>query len=144
MCEKTRQKLNNLKTSKGNMTNGAKEGFNILLDEHEQNAKRMGNLERKVDDLSQRLNIMETATAETLKTSAETLKMVNEINKKLTEGEVEDKAAQMDFLQKIFSSKFGKGLIIFLLLTVVASGVAVVYLVNNYKQVTEIVESIKN
>lgn len=143
MCEKARRELEQLKTVNGKMTSETKKGLNIMFTELENtNAKisitneKLNTVDKKVDDLGERLNIMETATAETLK-------IVNSINKKLTEGEVEDKAAQMDFLQKIVGSKFGKGVIIFLLVTLVASGVAVVYLINNYKQVTEIVESIK-
>lgn len=143
MCEKARKALEELKTVNGKMTSETKKGLNIMFTELENtNAKisitneKLNTVDKKVDDLCERLNIMETATAETLK-------IVNSINQKLTEGDVEDKAAQMDFLQRIFSSKFGKGVIIFLLVTLVASGVAVVYLVNNYKQVTEIVDSIK-
>lgn len=136
MCEKTRKALDELKTTNGNMTSGAKRGFNLMLDELERTNEKINTVDKKVDNLNDRFNIMETATAETLK-------IVNDINEKISVDKVEEKAAQMDFLQKIVGSKFGKIVITVLFCAVLASGVALVYFINNYKQVTEIVDSIK-
>ena len=136
MCEKTRKALDELKTTNGNMTSGSKRGFNLILDELERTNEKINSVDKKVDGIDNRLHIMETATAETLK-------IVNSINKKISVDKVEEKAAQMDFLQRIVGSKFGKAVIIFFAVTVIASGVALVYFINNYKQVTEIVDSIK-
>ena len=143
MLEKTRQKLNKLATTQGKMTSGAQTGFNLVLDEQERTNIKMAELSKKDDNLANRLNTVEEVTAETSKMSAEIFKMVNEINKKLSDGNVEDKAANMDFLQKIVGSKFGKAVIVFFAAALIASGVALVYVVDNYKQVSELVESVK-
>ena len=141
--EESRKALNNLKTVKGSMTTESKKGFDIMFCELERNNKKLNvaynkinALDKKVDDLSVRLNIMETATAETLK-------IVNSINEKITVDKVEEKAAQMDFLQRIVSSKFGKIVIGILFCAVLAAGIGVVYIINHSNEVTELVDSIK-
>lgn len=146
-----------LPVQEGAMTSTSKDAINILLGEVEKNGLKTEAVAGDLKNLRESFNTCAklltntseqiTNTSEQVKAlnlaQAESMRRTNEIYEMLSVNHVEEKAAQMDFLQRIVGSKFGKAVIIFLAVAVVASGVAVVYFINNYKQVTEIVDSIK-
>lgn len=150
MGERTRKLLNMLPVQDGAMTSTSKDAINILLGEVEKNGLKTEAVAGDLKNLRESFNTcakLLANTSEQIKAlnlaQAESMRRTNEIYEMLSVNHVEEKAAQMDFLQRIVGSKFGKAVIIFLAVAVVASGVAVVYFINNYKQVTEIVDSIK-
>ena len=120
-------------TKPGAMTEGAKQGFEIMLDEISKVHTEVNNLTTQVQAQNHRLGVMETATAQTLE-------MVNKINEKLEANNIEQKAAVMDAFQKFAGSKIGKAIIILFLL---CGGLSIAYVVEHATNVSQIVESVK-
>lgn len=129
MCEKTRRFIQNLPAAKGAMNEGSKDAIMALLDEIEA-------LSHKQDNLDKRLTTIETATAETLKISAE-------LYKKLDVNKIEEKAAQLDLLTKFASSKLGKTLLIIGLVSLLGCGLATAYLIEHSHEVSQLADSVK-
>lgn len=121
MCEKTRQRLEKLRTIKGVMTSGAKEGFCIMLEEIEKTNQAISEIKAAQTQQAERTTAIENGLGEVLK-------VVNGLNEKLTTNQIEDKAAVMTFLQKVASTKTGKTLLIFLF---VFSGLAFAYMIEH-------------
>lgn len=121
MCEKTRKRLESLRTVKSPMTSGAREGFAIMLEEITKTNQAIAEI--KAAQLQQ--NERQTAVENGL---CEVLKVVNNIQDKLTINQIEDKAAVMTFLQKIVSTKTGKAFILFLF---IFSGLAFAYMIEH-------------
>lgn len=121
MCKKTRAKLNALKTKQGAMTTGTKKGLDIMLDELEKTSKAQAEIKEAQVAQGERLTAVENGLFEVLK-------VVNTINDKLTNTNMEEKAAVMTALQKIVGTKAGKAFIGFLLLF---SGLAFAYMIEH-------------
>lgn len=133
MCKETKKKVSRIMTKPGAMTEGAKQGFEIMLDEISKVHTEVNNLATQVQAQNHRLEIMETATAQTLE-------MVNKINDKLETNQVEQKAAVMDAFQKFAGSKIGK---IIIILFLICGGLSIAYVVEHASGVSQIVESVK-
>lgn len=121
MCKKTRAKLNALKTKQGAMTTETKKGLDIMLDELEKTSKAQAEIKEAQVAQGERLTAVENGLFEVLK-------VVNTINDKLTNTNMEEKAAVMTALQKIVGTKAGKAFIGFLFLF---SGLAVAYMIEH-------------
>lgn len=130
MCEKTRRFIQNLPATRGAMNEGSKDAIMALLDEIEA-------LSHKQDNLDRRFATIETATAETLK-------LVVALNKKINVDKVEEKAAQMDLLTKFASSKIGKIILIVSLVALIGCGLSIAYLVEHSNEVSQITESVRS
>lgn len=133
MCKETKKRVSRIMTKPGAMTEGAKQGFEIMLDEISKVHTEVNNLATQVQAQNHRLGVMETATAQTLE-------MVNKINEKLEANNIEQKAAVMDAFQKFAGSKIGKAIIILFLL---CGGLSIAYVVEHATNVSQIVESVK-
>lgn len=133
MCKETKKKVSRIMTKPGAMTEGAKQGFEIMLDEISKVHTEVNNLATQVQAQNHRLEVMETATAQTLE-------MVNKINDKLETNNIEQKAAVMDAFQKFAGSKIGKAIIVLFL---ICGGLSIAYVVEHATSVSQIVESVK-
>ena len=133
MCKETKKKVSRIMTKPGAMTEGAKQGFEIMLDEISKVHTEVNNLATQVQAQNHRLEVMETATAQTLE-------MVNKINDKLETSQVEQKAAVMDAFQKFAGSKIGN---IIIVLFLICGGLSIAYVVEHATGVSQIVESVK-
>lgn len=121
MCKKTRAKLNALKTKQGAMTSETKKGLDIMLDEMEKTNKAIQEIKSEQARQSERTTAIENGLGEVLK-------VVNSLNDKLTNTNMEEKAAVMTALQKIVGTKAGKAFIGFLFLF---SGLAFAYMIEH-------------
>lgn len=121
MCKKTRAKLNSLKTKQGAMTSETKKGLDIMLDELEKTNKAQAEIKEAQIKQGERMTALENGLCEVLK-------VVNNINDKLTNNQLEEKAAVMTALQKIVGTKAGKAFIGFLFLF---SGLAFAYMIEH-------------
>lgn len=121
MCEKTRLRLEKIRTVKGAMTSGSREGFVIMLEEIEKTNQAISEIKIAQTQQAERTTAIENGLGEVLK-------VVNNLNDKLTQNQIEDKAAVMTFLQKVISTKSGKVFIIFLF---VFSGLAFAYMIEH-------------
>lgn len=121
MCKKTRAKLNALKTKQGAMTSETKKGLDIMLDEMEKTNKAIQEIKSEQARQSERTTAIENGLGEVLK-------VVNSLNDKLTNTNMEEKAAVMTALQKIIGTKAGKAFIGFLFLF---SGLAFAYMIEH-------------
>lgn len=121
MCKKTRAQLNKLKTKQGAMTSETKKGLDIMLDELEKTSKAQAEIKEAQVAQGERLTAVENGLFEVLK-------VVNTINDKLTNTNMEEKAAVMTALQKIVGTKAGKAVIGFLFLF---SGLAFAYMIEH-------------
>lgn len=133
MCKETKKRVSRIMTKPGAMTEGAKQGFEIMLDEISKVHTEVNNLTTQVQAQSHRLEVMETATAQTLE-------MVNKINDKLEANNIEQKAAVLDAFQRFAGSKIGKVIIVLFLL---CGGLSIAYVVEHATNVSQIVESVK-
>lgn len=133
MCKETKKKVSRIMTKPGAMTEGAKQGFEIMLDEISKVHTEVNDIKHTVVAQNHRLEVMEKATAQTLE-------MVNKINDKLETSQVEQKAAVMDAFQKFAGSKIGK---IIIVLFLVCGGLSIAYVVEHATGVSQIVESVK-
>ena len=133
MCKETKKRVSRIKTKPGAMTEGAKQGFEIMLNEISKVHTEVNSLTAQVQAQNHRLEVMETATAQTLE-------MVNKINEKMETNNIEQKAAVMDAFQKFAGSKVGKAIIILFLL---CGGLSIAYVVEHATNVSQIVESVK-
>lgn len=136
MCRKTREKLNSIKTTDGLMTSGTKEALDVMLDELESMSAKVDDVKQDVSDMSSRMTVVE-------KGMSEMLRLANALNEKLSSNKIEEKAAQMDFLQRMAASKIGKIIIVGAVVALLGSGVGLVYLIDHYKEVSEIVDKVK-
>lgn len=150
MCERTRKQLNSLPTQDGAMTSTSKEAFNLLIDELEKNGKKTEAVAQDLRDLRDNFNACAKILANTSEqvkaisnAQVESMKRTNEIYEMLNTSGIEEKAAQMDLLQKFVGSKFGKVCIGLAFVSVVALGVAGIYLIDHYKEVSTIAQAIK-
>lgn len=121
MYKKTREQLNKLKTKQGAMTSETKKGLDIMLNELEKTSKAQAEIKEAQAAQSERLTVVENGLFEVLK-------VVNTINNKLTNTNMEEKAAVMTALQKIVGTKAGKAFIGFLFLF---SGLAFAYMIEH-------------
>lgn len=133
MCKEAKKKVSRIMTKPGAMTEGAKQGFEIMLDEISKVHTEVNDIKHTVVAQNHRLEVMEKATAQTLE-------MVNKINDKLETSQVEQKAAVMDAFQKFAGSKIGK---IIIVLFLVCGGLSIAYVVEHATGVSQIVESVK-
>lgn len=133
MCKETKRKIARIKTKAGIMTEGAKQGFEIMLDEITKVHTEVNSLTTQVQNQNHRLEVMEKATAQTLE-------MVNKINDKLEVDKVEQKAAIVDAFQKLASSTFGK---IIIAVFLVAIGLAIAYAVEHATGIAAVATAIK-
>lgn len=133
MCKETKKKVSRIMTKPGAMTEGAKQGFEIMLDEISKVHTEVNDIKHTVVAQNHRLEVMEKATAQTLE-------MVNKINDKLETSQVEQKAAVMDAFQKFAGSKIGK---IIIVLFLICGGLSIAYVVEHATGVSQIVESVK-
>lgn len=133
MCKETKKKVSRIMTKPGAMTEGAKQGFEIMLDEISKVHTEVNDIKHTVVAQNHRLEVMEKATAQTLE-------MVNKINDKLETNQVEQKAAVMDAFQKFAGSKIGK---IIIVLFLICGGLSIAYVVEHATGVSQIVESVK-
>ncbi len=113
--------LNKLKTKQGAMTSETKKGLDIMLDELEKTSKAQAEIKEAQVAQGERLTAVENGLFEVLK-------VVNTINDKLTNTNMEEKAAVMTALQKIVGTKAGKAFIGFLFLF---SGLAFAYMIEH-------------
>lgn len=132
MTKEAKRKVERIPTKTGAMTEGAKQGFEIMLDEMSKVRTEVNNLSSQIVSQGHRLEVMETATAQTLE-------MVNKINDKLESSQVEQKAAVMDAFQKFAGSKIGKVIIILFL---ICGGLSIAYVVEHATGVSQIAESV--
>ena len=133
MCKETKKKVGRIMTKPGAMTEGAKQGFEIMLDEISKVHTEVNDIKHTVVAQNHRLEVMEKATAQTLE-------MVNKINDKLETNNIEQKAAVMDAFQKFAGSKIGK---IIIVLFLICGGLSIAYVVEHATGVSQIVESVK-
>ena len=133
MCEDVKRHVNKIKTKPGAMTEGAKQGFELMLNEISKVHTEVNDIKHTVVAQNPRLEVMEKATAQTLE-------MVNKINDKLEADNIEQKAAVMDAFQRFARSKIGKAIIILFLL---CGGLSIAYVVEHATNVSQIVESVK-
>lgn len=133
MCKETKKKVSRIMTKPGAMTEGAKQGFEIMLDEISKVHIEVNDIKHTVVAQNHRLEVMEKATAQTLE-------MVNKINDKLETNNIEQKAAVMDAFQKFAGSKIGK---IIIVLFLICGGLSIAYVVEHATSVSQIVESVK-
>lgn len=133
MCKDVKKHVDKIKTKPGAMTEGAKQGFELMLNEISKVHTEVNDIKHTVVAQNHRLEVMEKATAQTLE-------MVNKINDKLETNRVEQKAAVMDAFQKFAGSKIGK---IIIVLFLVCGGLSVAYIVEHATGVSQIVESVK-
>ena len=121
MCKKTRAQLNKLKTKQSAMASETKKGLDIMLDELEKTSKAQAEIKEAQVAQGERLTAFENGLFEVLK-------IVNTINDKLTNTNMEEKAAVMTALQKTVSTKVGKAFIGFLFLF---SGLSFAYMIEH-------------
>ena len=134
------KKVGKIATKPGAMTEGAKQGFEIMLNELSKFRTEMNGLRTEVNNLftqgqgqNARLDTIE-------KTNVQMLEMMNKLNDKLEVNNIEQKAAVMDAFQKVVSTKIGK---IILFLFLLCGGLAMAYIVEHAAGVSQIVESVK-
>ena len=132
MCEDVKRNVNKIKTKPGAMTEGAKQGFELMLNEISKVHTEVNDIKHTVVAQNHRLEVMEKATAQTLE-------MVNK-NDKLEANNIEQKAAVVDAFQRFAGSKIGKAIIILFLL---CGGLSIAYVVEHATNVSQIVESVK-
>lgn len=121
MCKKARAALNKLKTKQGAMTTETKKGLDIMLDELEKTSKAQADIKAAQIQQGERLTAVESGLTQVLR-------IVNSINEKLTNHNIEEKAAVYTALQKIVGTKAGKAFILFLFLF---SGLAFAYMIEH-------------
>lgn len=75
--------------------------------------------------------------------TAESMKRINEIYEMLKVDKIEEKAALVDWFQRFINSKFGKICIGIMFVSLIALGVAAIYLIDHYSEVSQLVEAVK-
>lgn len=125
MCKETREKIKSIR----GLTQPVKKGLDMVMDE--------------ISKVNTQLNELKESTINQAKTTIEILELVNSINKKLTEGKIDEDAAQMRGLKAAAKQKRFWGVIAAIGLSFILSGVAIAYFVEHSRQVAEITHEIK-
>lgn len=132
MCVEAREMINKIP----GLGKPEKKGFDIVLEE-------IGKLKEGQNALDKRMaRLEETATLHTQQ-NTEVLTLVNDINKKLTDNNIEKKAAQMELLEGALKKKYVRWAAAAVLATFVLSGVAIAYFVERSHNVAEIAQSVR-
>lgn len=111
MNNESRRKLSGLQDK---MTDGARRGFEMVLN--------------KIDAIESRMAAMEKRQETSEKTNTEILRLVNAINDKIKTEHIEEKAAVLTAGQKFVGTKFGK---IVLMVLFFSGGLALAYIIEH-------------
>lgn len=132
MCRRAREKIGAIPEL------GAPErrGFDIVLEE-------IGKLKKGQTALEDRMTRLEDAANLHTKQNTEMLTLVNDINKKLTDGGLEKKAAQMEIIEAALKKKNVRFAVVVVFAAFVLSGVAIAYFVERSHNVAEIAQSVR-
>lgn len=132
MCETLNKKIDRSK----DMSVESKEVLKMVVKEF----KKVNN---RIDRLDNRMSGMDTRFEHLEDTNTQILTMVNKISDKLTIEEVEKKAAQMDLVRKLFTTKTGWIILGVLLVAFMCAGIAITYMLEHSREVAEVAQSIR-
>ena len=131
MCKRAREKIGAIPE----LDEPAKRGFDIVLEE-------IGKLKKGQVALEDRMTRLEDAANLHTKQNTEMLTLVNDINKKLTDGNLEKKAAQMEILESALKKKYVRYALVAVCAAFILSGVAIAYFVERSHNVAEIAQAV--
>ena len=131
MCNNARKKIAKIK-----MPAGTKEGFDVVLDEFGKTNKKIDALVTEQHAQGERIGVLE-------KNNAEILALVRPIYERVMVDKIDEQAAQMGLIKKVFTTRVGWVAMAIGVLGLVAIGVAVVYVIENASGVAQIVAAAK-
>lgn len=131
MCNDARKKIAKIK-----MPSGTKEGFDVVLDEIGKTNKKIDALAREQHAQGERIGVLE-------KNNAEILALVRPIYERVIVDKIDEQAAQMGLVKKIFTTRAGWVAMALGVLGFVAIGIAVVYMIEHASGVAQIVAAAK-
>lgn len=131
MCKRAREKIGAIP----DLGVPERRGFDIVLEE-------IGKLKKGQNALEDRMTRLEDAANLHTKQNTEMLTLVNDINKKLTDGNLEKKAAQMEILEEALKKKYVRYALVAIFAAFILSGVAIAYFVERSHNVAEIAQSV--
>ena len=131
MCNDARKKITKMK-----MPSGTKEGFDVVLDEIGKTNKKIDALAAEQHAQGERIGVLE-------KNNAEILALVRPIYERVIVDKIDEQAAQMGLVKKIFTTRAGWVAMALGVLGFVAIGIAVVYMIEHASGVAQIVAAAK-
>jgi len=131
MCNDARKKITKMK-----MSIGTKEAFDVVLDEIGKTNKKIDTLVAEQHAQSERIGVLE-------KNNAEILALVRPIYERVIVDKIDEQAAQMGLVKKIFTTRVGWVAMALGVLGFVAIGIAAVYVIEHASGVAQIVAAAK-
>lgn len=131
MCNDARKKITKMK-----MSIGTKEAFHVVLDE-------IGKTNKKIDTLVAEQHVQGERIGTLEKNNAEILALVRPIYERVIVDKIDEQAAQMGLVKKIFTTRVGWVAMALGVLGFVAIGIAAVYVIENASGVAQIVAAAK-
>lgn len=131
MCNDARKKITKMK-----MSIGTKEAFDVVLDEIGKTNKKIDTLVAEQHAQGERIGVLE-------KNNAEILALVRPIYERVIVDKIDEQAAQMGLVKKIFTTRAGWVAMALGVLGFVAIGIAVVYMIEHASGVAQIVAAAK-
>jgi len=118
------------------MSIGTKEAFDVVLDEIGKTNKKIDTLVAEQHAQSERIGVLE-------KNNAEILALVRPIYERVIVDKIDEQAAQMGLVKKIFTTRVGWVAMALGVLGFVAIGIAAVYVIEHASGVAQIVAAAK-
>lgn len=131
MCKEAKKKIQKIKLPKS-----TQEGLDVVLDEIGKTNKKIDSVVAKQDEQAARIETLETATAEILG-------LVRPIYERVIVDKIDEQAAQLGLIKKVFTTKVGWVAMGIGVLGLVAIGIAFVFFIEHAGSVAQIVDAVK-
>ena len=131
MCKDAKKKIQKIKLPKS-----TQEGLDVVLDEIGKTNKKIDSLAAKQDEQAARIDTLEATTAEILG-------LVRPIYERVIVDKIDEQAAQLGLIKKVFTTKVGWAAMGIAVLGLVAIGIASVYFIEHASGVAQIVDAVK-
>lgn len=131
MCVEAKKKIKKIK-----LPRNTQEGIDVVLDEIGKTNKKLDSVVVKQDEQAARIDTLE-------QTTAEILGLVRPIYERVIVDKIDEQAAQLGLIKKVFTTKVGWVAMGIGILGLVAIGIAGVYFVEHASSVAQIVEAAK-
>lgn len=131
MCKEAKKKIQKIKLPKS-----TQEGLDVVLDEIGKTNKKIDSVVAKQDEQAARIETLETATAEILG-------LVRPIYERVIVDKIDEQAAQLGLIKKVFTTKVGWVAMGIGVLGLIAIGIAGVYFIEHAGSVAQIVDAVK-
>lgn len=130
MCDDVQKEVDGLKVS-----NDTRKGFNMLI-------RQVSKINKRLDKMDERNAEQDARSSAMQETINQVLKLVNDINNKISIDKIDESAAQMGLIKSIFTTRAGWIALGVAVLAIASIGITVAYIIEHSTAVSTIVGAV--